>query len=83
MWGIFGDGSFPCEEFLFGDLVGIFLVTLDQIFPMKPSKLKISVSYKSYDEKTAIFLKALELFEYRRGYLYMTANRNFVRFAHS
>ena len=30
-----------------------------------------------------IYLKVLELFECCRGYPYMTANRNFVRFAHS
>ena len=30
-----------------------------------------------------IFLKVLELFDCRQGDPYMTANRNFVRFAHS
>ena len=29
------------------------------------------------------FVKVLELFECHRGYLYMTANRSFIRFAHS
>ena len=33
--------------------------------------------------KNLIFVKALELFKCYRGYLYMTANRNVVHFAHS
>ena len=36
----------------------------------------ISISYDFY-------LKVLELFESRRGDLYMTDNRNFAGFAHS
>ena len=44
-----------------------------------PSRKEIELSFNFF----RFILKVSELSECRRGYLYMTANRNFVRFAHS
>jgi len=33
--------------------IGLTLIDLNEIFPMKPSEFKISHSIKSYNEKTA------------------------------
>ena len=54
---------------------GRFIVLNDSADP----KMVIKLYFNFYD----FFLKVLEQSEGRRGDPYMTANRNFVRFAHS
>ena len=54
---------------------GLFIVLNDSASPKK--------SHKTLFQFFSIILKVLELFESRRCDLYITANRNFVCFAHS
>ena len=49
---------------------------------MPVHRLNVSASLEITIQMNYTFLKILELFECRRGDPYMTANRNFVRFAH-
>ena len=54
---------------------GLFILLNDSICP----KMVIKVYFNFF----RFFKKILELFECRRGDSYMSANRNFIRFAHS
>ena len=54
---------------------GRFTVLNDSAGPKMVTQIPLNLMW--------YFLKVLELFEYRRGNPYMTANGNFVRFAHS
>ena len=41
------------KKIFFHSEIGYIHIDLNQIFKMKPSELKISISIESYDEKTA------------------------------
>ena len=56
---------------------GSILMYFDVIFPMQLSEFIKSVNFGTN------LLKVLEPIECRQADPYMTANRNFVRFAHS
>ena len=54
---------------------GRFIVVNDQTSP--------KMTMKIYPNFFRFILKVLELFECRRGYLYIIASRNLIRFAYS